>query len=823
MDGDIPGSKATTRLGVNPYGYFDVEAREYVITRPDTPTPWMNYLGEGRYGGIISNTAGGFSFDHDPRDRRVSRYRYNSLPPDQPGRYVYLRRKDTGEFWGATWQPVRAPLARYECRHGAGYTKITTERAGVGAEVLYFVPPTPADDPCPAELWVLRLRNTTGESLVVQTFSYVEFSFVFAFNDLHNLDWAGHIVSSRYDAPRSTIVTGTRFLATTEFFASNLPPDGYDCDREVFVGRCRGLEAPEVVERGTSRGSASARGNSIGSLCHEIRLGAGAEAELVYVLGVTDAPDRIGAVVERYRDPAAVARAFAALRADWEGFLGTCSVASPVADLDATVNYLAPVQCRTTLYWSRFVSGYETGLGRGMGTRDTAQDTFGVVHAVPAEVAARLVRGWGMQFADGHAWHQYFPLADEGGPGLAGERPDRPQWFCDDHLWLVIATCNYLKETGDYRFLRRRIRYAKENPGDAAEGPVRPVSAVDDTVWGHMMAAVDFTLDHRGPHGLPRSGYADWDDTLNVDHGSGKSESVWCGMQFCRAVLDLAELAGHLDRPEEVGSFSALHQEMAEVINGCAWDGSWYTRSFDDEGKPIGVSSEARHRINLIPQSWCVIGEVAPPARAALAMDSAHNLLDTPYGPSLLWPPYDGDDERVNGTSTYPPGAKENGGIFCHAAAWSVVAAAQLGDGDRAYEYYRQLLPLARPDADRAAVEPYVYCQNICGPAHPQYGLGRNSWLTGAAAWMYVAATQWILGVRPTHAGLRVAPAIPAEWSGFSLRRRFRGTTYDITVTRKGPGNAVSLVVDGKPVSGDLVKLPKRRRSRVVVDATLGG
>jgi cellobiose phosphorylase len=820
MDGDRSDRKAEARLGTNPYGYYDVDAREYVITRPDTPTPWMNYLGRGRYGGIISNTAGGFSFDRDPRDRRVSRYRYNSLPPDQPGRYVYLRRQDTGEYWGATWQPVRVPLEHYECRHGAGYTRITSEHAGVRAEVLYFVPPTPDEDPCPAELWVVRLANTTRQSLVVGVFSYVEFSFVSAFNDLHNLDWGGHIVSSHYEPSCHAVVTGTKFLDTREFLASDRPPDGFDCDREAFVGRCRGLEEPEVVESGRSLGSASARGNSIGSLSHEIHLEAGAEAGIVYVLGVTDAPESIGAVVDRYRDSAAVRDAFAALRSDWEGYLSSFSAATPAPDVDATVNYLAPVQCRTTLYWSRFVSGYETGLGRGMGTRDTAQDTIGVVQAVPGEAASRLARGWGMQFADGHAWHQYFPLADEGGPGLAAERPNRPQWFCDDHLWLVIATCNYLKETGDYGFLQRPVRYVAE-PGGGGDR-AGPASAVDDAVWGHMMAAVDFTLTHRGPHGLPRLGYADWDDTLNADHGSGRSESVWCGMQFCRATLDLAELAGHLKRPDESARFMALHREMAEAINDCAWDGAWYARCFDDEGRPIGVSAESRHRINLIPQSWCVIGEVASPERARLAMDSAHNLLDTPYGPSLLWPPYDGDDPRVNGTSTYPPGAKENGGIFCHAAAWSVVAAAQLGDGDRAYEYYRQLLPLARSDVDRAAVEPYVYCQNICGPAHPQYGLGRNSWLTGAAAWMYVAATQWILGIRPTHAGLRVAPVIPSGWPGFSARRLFRGTTYDITVARQGPGNRVRLVVDGKPVPGDVIELPARRRPRVTVEATLG-
>jgi cellobiose phosphorylase len=813
------------RLGTNAYGYYDAGAREYVITRPDTPAPWINYLGEGRYGGIISNTGGGFSFDRDPRDRRVSRYRYNAVPADQPGRYVYLRRKDTGEYWGATWQPVRADVESYECRHGTGYTRITSERAGVRAETLYFVPPTPPEDPCPAELWVLRLTNTSASSLEVQTFSYVEFSYVDALADLHNLDWASHVVSSRYDALDHTIATATRFSKTREFFASDRPPAGYDCDREAFVGRCRGLEDPIVVALGKPNNTESPRGNSVGSLHHEIALGPGEETTIVYMLGVTDSPDCIASVTARYRDPAEVQRAFAALRADWDNYLSSFSATTPDPETTAMVDHLAPMQCRTTLYWSRYVSGYETGLGRGIGTRDTAQDTLGVVHAAPAEAASRLEMLWQQQFPDGHAWHQFFPLTGTGGPGLAAEQPTWPQWFSDDHLWLVIATCNYLKETGDYAYLERRPPYVRgpdSSPGPGGGGGNTGGARADDTIWEHMMAAVGFTLAHRGPHGLPRSGYADWDDTLNADHGSGLAESVWCGMQFCRAVLDLAELSDHLGRTEDAERFRRMHVEMAGTINGCAWDGAWYARCFDDEGKPIGVSSETRQRISLIPQSWCVIGEVAPRERAELAMASANDLLGTPYGPAVMWPPYDGAEPRVQGTSTYPPGAKENGGIFCHAAAWSVVAAAQLGDYDGAYEYYRQLLPLTRPDVERAAVEPYVYSQNICGPTHPQFGLGRNAWLTGAAAWMYVAATQWILGVRPTHAGLRVAPCVPWEWDGFSVTRRFRGTTYQITVTRHGPGNTVALVVDGKPVPGDVISLPAPGTTHVVVDVALG-
>lgn len=794
------------RIAENPYGYFDPAAGEYVITRPDTPTPWLNYLGEGRYGGIISNTGGGYSFDRDPRNRRVSRYRYNAIPVDQPGRYVYLRDQETGQHWGATWQPVKGRLDGYECRHGAGYTRITTRRDGIEADTLYFVPPTDPADPCPAELWVLTLRNLSDRPRTLRTFSYVEFSFVDAAADQQNLDWAGHIVSSRFDAASGAILVGTRFQPTTSFFAADQASLGHDGDRETFVGRYHDLADPAVVVTGEPTNTGSPRGNSIGSLCHDITLEPGGQARLTYVMGVTDEPATIAGVVERYRDPAAVDAAFVALRADWTDFLSVFTVDTPDADTNAMLNFWNPVQCRTALYWSRFVSGYETGLGRGMGTRDSAQDTLGSVHAVPAHTRAMLSRIWQLQFADGHTWHQFFPLTGEGGPGLAAEFPHWPQWFSDDHLWLVQAVCAYLRETGDDGYLDERVGYADGG---------------DDTIWAHMMRAVEFTRAHRGPHGLPRAGFADWDDTLNVDHGSGLAESVWCAMQFCRTLLDLAELTDHLGRPEESGRFREWHREMAEAVNTHAWDGAWYARSFDDDGKPIGVAGERVHQINLNPQTWCVLGEVAPPNRARRAMRSAHEQLNTGYGLALLRPPYNGRDSRVQGTSTFPPGAKENGGIFCHANTWAIVAAAMLGWTDRAYAYYRQILPLARTDTDRFLVEPYVYCQNICGPSHPRFGMGRNAWLTGTASWTYVAGTQWILGIRPTHDGLRVAPVIPAEWPGFTATRRFRGVWYDITVRREGPGTTVALTVDGRACDGDVVPLPPPGTERVAVAVVL--
>jgi cellobiose phosphorylase len=801
-----PAMRRKLTILANPYGGFDAEHREYVITRPDTPTPWFNFIGEGRYGGIVSNTAGGYAFDRDPKNRRVSRYRYNSVPADQPGRYVYIRDMENGRFWSPTWQPTPSvKLGSYECRHGAGYTRIASAYAGIAASLLYFVPPAPAEEPCPCEVWALRLRNTSRRRRRLRTFSYVELSYWDTMIDQLNLDWGQHIVESRLEG--GTLLASTRFRPTTTFFSSSVRPAGFDTDREVFVGRCRDLSNPEVVERGKPRNSEAGRGNNIGSLCHSLTLAPGQEKEVVYIMGVTDEPDRIASVVNRYSEPSEVAAAFDALRAEWDEYLSRFTVETPDPAFDAMVNVWNPIQNRTTLYWSRFVSAYETGTGRGMGTRDSAQDTLGTVHNASARAKATLNMLWRLQYRDGHTWHQVLPLTGEGGPGLAAEFPDWPQWFCDDHLWLVLGVCAYLRETGDLSYLDEKVPY-----WDGGE----------DTIWGHMMRGIDFTLSHRGPRGLPRLGFSDWDDTMNLDHGSGKAESVWCAQQFCRVALDLADLADALGRADEVRRFRALHEEMAEVVNRVAWDGAWYARAFDDEGRPIGVKSEDRHRINLMSQTWAVIGDVAPPERARRAMQSAHEKLNSELGLAVLWPPYTEGNERVRGTTTYPPGAKENGGIFCHANTWAIIAAARLGLADRALQYYRQITPLVRKDVDRMGVEPYVFCGNVCSPEHKQYGYSRNAWLSGTASWMYVAATQWILGIRPTFRGLQVSPVIPVKWREYRATRVFRGVAYHIEVARKGKGTKASLTVDGRAVEGPVVPLPPPGTTDVKVGVRIG-
>ncbi len=796
----------------NDYGYFDEATGEYVITRPDSPTPWMNYLGQGQYGGIISNTAGGYSFECDPKNRRVTRYRYNAVPADQPGRYIYLRDQEDGIYWSPTWQPIPGrKLEAYECRHGPGYTRITSRYRGIQAELLYFVPLSSGADPslpslddAPCELWVLRLRNTTQRARQVRSFSYCEFSLWNAEADQNNLDWGQHVLHSRVE--HGIIITGTVFRSTKTFFTSSLAPSGFDTDREAFVGSYRDLSNPIVVEDGRPTNSQAARGNNVGVLCHDISLAPGEEKEIIYILGVTDAPALIPAIAARYRESGNVQGVFSSLNTDWKEYLDKFQVETPDAEMNAMLNTWNQVQCRATLFWSRFVSAYETGLGRGMGTRDSAQDTLATVQNAPERARKNLTALWKLQFRDGHTWHQVFPLTGEGGAGLAAEYPEKPQWFCDDHLWLLLAVCAYLRETGNFSYLWNHIPYADEG---------------EDIVWGHMLRAVDFTLNNRGPHGLPRLGFSDWDDTMNLDNGSGKAESVMAAQQFCRVMLDLADLCDQIGKDDDGKRFRGLKEEMDENINRAAWDGAWYARAFDDEGKPVGVQAEEFHQIGLNTQTWAIIGECAPDDRARQAIHSAHARLNSPFGLAILAPAYTHSDPRIGGTTTYPPGAKENGGIFCHTNTWAIIAAARLGMNELAYQYYRQIMPLAREDNDVFIVEPYVYCGNICGPEHSQFGYGRNSWLSGTASWTYVAATQWLLGIRPTFNGLQIAPVIPAKWPGFSARRIFRDVTYHITVEQKGSGNTISLTVDDQPVEGDIVPFPSEGTKSVRVQVIL--
>ncbi len=597
---------SAAHVGANEYGYFDEAAREYVITRPDTPTPWLNYIGEGRYGGIVSNTGGGYSFDRDPRNRRVTRYRYNSIPVDQPGRYVYLRDQETGEYWSPTASPVQRDLDSYECRHGTAYTRISSTYRGIAAEMLYFVPLSPVDEPAPCELWVLTLRNLGPEPRRLRSFSYAEFSFADAFNDMTNLDWAQHIVFSSCED--GIIRVGTKFNPLRYFFASSETPAGYTCDREDFVGRRRDLANPIVVETGKPSNAASPRGNSVGSLTHDIELGPGEERKLVFVMGATERPAEIERVVKRYSDLDEVSAAFQALRDDWAAYLGRFTVETPDADTNAMLNFWNQVQCRTTLYWSRFVSGYESGLGRGMGTRDSGQDTLGTMHTVPDHARRMLTTIWRMQFADGHTYHQFFPLTLEGGPGLAAEFPTWPQWFSDDHLWLIISVCAYLRETGDFDYLEQKVPYV-DHAEETRLGAHAPGGGLHPRAPRAAQAAARRLLRlERHAQRRPRLGQGgerlDGHAVLPGDARSGRAVPRARPRRGRAALRRLCTTRWPRRSTSTPGTASGI------------------SRSFDDDGEPIGIAGAAHHAIDLIAAELVRPGR----RRAAGASRAGHGL-----------------------------------------------------------------------------------------------------------------------------------------------------------------------------------------------------
>ncbi|OGC06319.1 glycosyl transferase [candidate division WOR-1 bacterium RIFOXYD2_FULL_36_8] len=771
------------------YGYFDMENNEYVVKRPDTPTPWINYIGGGKYGGIVSNTGGGYSFDRDPKNKRVLRYRYNSVPVDQPGRYIYLRDEESKNFWSATWQPTMTKLNSYECRHGMGYTKISASFCDVETEVKYFVPGEE-----PLELWALKIKNKSSKPKKLKLFTYAEFSFYDAVKDQTNVDWCQQINQAIFEDNSIFWAPFMKTLGYT-FFSTNAKIHSFDTDREKFIGNYRSLTNPQALINGKCSNSEVLRGNGVGSLCVEVNLAPQEEKEIVFILGVDETPEAALPSIEKYRDLKVVHESFENLRNYWNDYISNVQVKTPDKEVNQMLNLWNQYQCKSTFNWSRFVSLYQLGVNRGMGFRDTAQDTLGVMHTIPQEAKETIKKLLKIQYKKGYAAHQFYPLTGEIDVGDAAEGTKKSaKWYSDDHLWIILSVCSYLKETGDFDFLKENI----------------PFLDGEGTVLDHLQAAIDFSNNHVGKHGLTLAGWADWDDTLNLDTGKGEAESVWTSMLLGVALLEMMGLCKFINKPALVKKYKEIHEKFKKAVNKSGWDGKWYLRAYTDEGKKVGASKNDKAKIYLLVQSWAVMAGFADSKRSKIALDSAHEHLNTKYGLVLIWPAYNGFDWRIGGTTTYPPGAKENGGIFLQTNPWQVIAQALAGDGDRSYQYGRQILPSAKNEiADQYEVEPYVYCQNILGKEHPQFGLGRNSWLTGTAAWAYVSWIQYILGVRPEYDGLRIDPCIPKKWKGFEIKKNYRGTNYYIVV--RNPNHisrgVKEIVVDGKKIAGNLIPI----------------
>jgi cellobiose phosphorylase len=812
------------------YGFFDDKNREYVITRPDTPLPWINYLGCQSYFGIISSTAGGYSYYRDARLRRITRGRYNNVPLDFGGRYIYLRDNENGEFWSPSWMPTRGDLEDYSCRHGMGYSTISSKYRGIAASTRYFVP---LDENL--EIWQLTLTNNRLTPVELSAFSSVEFCLWDAQDDSTNFQRNFSI--GQVEIEDEVIYHKTEYRERRNhfaWFACSEPLAGFDTHREAFLGAWRGWDKPAAVEQGKSSDSVAYGWSPIGSHHVRVVLKPGETRQIIFVLGYHENPveqkfdppnsqtvnkKTVKPVIAKYRNKANVDAAFERLSAYWKGLLGIYQVSTPDIHTDRMVNVWNAYQCMATFNMSRSASTFESGIGRGLGFRDSNQDLLGFVHMVPERARERILDLAATQLPSGGAYHQYQPLTKKGNNDVGGN-------FNDDPHWLIVGVAAYLKETGDWSILDEPVVF------DNAPGTEQPL-------YEHLKRSFRYTLERLGPHGLPLIGRADWNDCLNLNcfsdtpgqsfqtttNKEGKvAESVFIAGLFVLAAKELAAIAKRRDLKDEAKTCLEEAVRMEETVRRHGWDGEWFLRAYDDFGHKIGSKECEEGKIFIESQGFCVLAGIGlEDGLATKALDSVRKHLATPHGIVLQQPAYSRYYLELGEISSYPPGYKENAGIFCHNNPWVIIAEAMVGNGDAAHDYYLRINPSAREAiSDVHRCEPYVYAQMIAGRDAPTHGEAKNSWLTGTAAWNYYAITQWILGIRPEYDGLRVAPVLPERWQGLSASRKFRGVTYRIAVRREGPGNKVSLKVDGKSVEGAVVPPPADGRKEVKVEAILG-
>ncbi len=792
------------------YGRFDDVQREYVVTDPHTPHPWINYLGSREFFSLISHTAGGYCFYRDARFRRLTRYRYNNVPLDDGGRYFYIQDGDT--VWSPGWKPCRTTLDAYECRHGLGYTQITGERNELRAAVLFTVPLEEN-----LELHWLRIENLSDRHRRVRIFSLIEWCLWNAEDDMTNFQ--RNLSTGEVEVDGSVIYHKTGFRERRNHYAwygVNHALSGFDTCRNTFLGPYNGFDRPAAVLRGRAANSLAHGWPPIASHCIELELRPGESRELVFQLGYAELPEAnkwsepgtinkapARACLERYANGAAVQAALDALGKHWDELLARFRLRSGEARLDRMVNIWNPYQCMVTFNLSRSASYFEAGIGRGMGFRDSNQDLLGAVHLAPARARARVLDLAATQFENGAVYHQYQPLTKRGNSG-AGDN------FNDDPLWLIQSTAAYVKETGDFSILGEPVPFAHDE--------TRTGSLLD-----HLKASFDRVANRLGPHGLPLIGRADWNDCLNLNShsrnpdesfqtaGDGEgdvAESVLIAAMFVYYGREYAELCRRTGLAKEAERAEAAVGRMIAAIDASAWDGDWFLRAYDANGNKVGSRSNEEGRIFIEPQGFAAMAGIGrDDGRLETALDSVAELLGCDHGLALTWPAYTRYRPEYGEITSYPPGMKENGGIFCHNNPWIVIGETVLGRGDRAFEYYRRIAPAFQEQVTLRKLEPYVYAQVIAGKEAARPGEARNSWLTGTAAWNWHAITEHILGIKPDHDGLRIDPCIPADWKEYRVTRKFRGATFEIRVRNpEGVHKGVSsLSVDGTKLSGDLV------------------
>lgn len=796
------------------YGYFDDIRREYVITNPRTPWPWINYLGNEDFFGLISNTAGGYAFYKDAKFRRIIRYRYNNVPMDSGGRYFYIR--EGSSVWSPGWKPCKTELDRYECRHGMGYTTITGAKNDLEVELLFFVPLQTW-----AEVQKVTLHNTSKEVKKVQLFSFVEWCLWNAATDMENFQ--RNFSTGEVEVDGSVIYHKTEYRERRNhyaYYSVNHTIQGFDTDRESFFGLYNGFDEPQTVLEGKPRNSVAHGWSPIASHYLEIELKPGERKELVFLLGYVENEqeekwESLGVInkekakktISCFDSVEKVNDAFAALRSYWDQLLGNFNVMTGEEKLDRMVNIWNQYQCMVTFCFSRSASYFESGIGRGMGFRDSNQDLLGFVHQIPERARERIIDIASTQFPDGSCYHQYQPLTKKGNNEIGGG-------FNDDPLWLILGTTAYIKETGDFGILDEAVPFDNE-PGS------------EKSLFDHLSISFNHVIHNLGPHGLPLIGRADWNDCLNLNCFSNdpnesfqttenksegsKAESIMIAGLFVVTGREYAELCSHIGNMEEVARVNNHVDQMLEAIKQHGWDGEWFLRAYDYFGNKIGSKENIEGQIFIESNGWCGIAGIGQEqGMTEKALNAVKERLDCEYGIVLNNPAYTQYYIGYGEISSYPQGYKENAGVFCHNNPWIIIAETVLGRGDRAWEYFRKICPSYTEDrSDLHKVEPYVYAQMIAGKDAFRPGEAKNSWLTGTAAWNFYTISQYILGIKPTYNGLLINPCISPEWDGYQVTRKFRGATYHITV--KNPHNRMKGVsvmkLNGVPVSTNMIPL----------------
>ncbi len=800
------------------FGYFDDVNKEYVITTPQTPYPWINYLGTQDFFSLISNTAGGYHFYKDARLRRITRYRYNNVPVDMGGRYFYIN--ENGTVWSPGWAPVKTELDSYECRHGMGYTIITGKKNGLSASVEFFVPKD-----YKGEIQKVTLKNESSEKKSFKLFSFIEWCLWNAQDDSTNFQ--RNFNTGEVEVEGSTLFHKTEYKERRNHFAFytvNSPIAGYDADRESFMGLYNGFEAPKAVMEGKSTNTDADGWSPIASHSLDVTLEAGESKDYIFILGYVENPveekfnadgtmnkSRAYAMIEQFNTVEKVDKAFEENKKMWDELLSKYTVNTPDDKMNRMVNIWNQYQCMVTFNMSRSASYFESGIGRGMGFRDSNQDLLGFVHQIPDRARERIIDLASTQLEDGGCYHQYQPLTKKGNNEIGGD-------FSDDPLWMILSVGAYIKETGDYGILNEMVPY--DNDESKAQ-----------TLMHHLKKSFYHVCENVGPHGLPLAMRADWNDCINLScfssepgesfqtstspkYGEDKyskiAESLMVAGLFTYAGPSYVELCKHTGDTAEAEKAQAEIDKMKKNIMDYGWDGEWFLRAYDDFGKKMGSHECEEGKIFIEPQGFMVMSEVGKEQGADIkALDSVDKYLNSEHGLVLNNPAFTKYYIEYGEISTYPAGYKENAGIFCHNNAWIICAEAYAGRGDKAFEYYSKIAPAYREAkySELHRTEPYVYAQMIAGKDAKRHGEAKNSWLTGTAAWNFVAVSQYILGITPDWDGLKVDPSIPHEWDGFTATRQYRGATYDITVSNPNhvSKGIKSVTVDGEAIEGNVL------------------